>query len=207
MSRRGTHTGAMLWQRFPWEAWQPGSTINVIIARLMVKAVACAACTSLPARLRERTSRNEISPGVVDEEILDNRPGDLGNTVPGFSLQYGCLLDRASINISSVLARGDKLDQYLGDSIMGVTWKGGRGMGGKEGGPLTWSYCAMNFRTVMQYARDICHATHTGSCYVLSRARVVFVRASLVSLLRRIHHVGVCDTYKRVREEITMRGL
>jgi len=69
----------------------------------------------------ERMSRNEVSPGVVNEEILDNGPGELGNTVPGFSLQYGCLLDRASINISSFLARGDKLDQYLGDSITGVT--------------------------------------------------------------------------------------
>lgn len=80
----------------------------------------------------------------------------------------------------------------------------------------------MNFRTVMQYAaRYMPRDAYRELGYVLSPRSYVFVRASLVSLLRRIHHVGkgqraggrgeegqgVCDTYKRVREEITMRGL
>jgi len=45
----------------------------------MVKAVGCAARIaglSSGALLRARGSRNEISSGVVDEEILDNGPGE-----------------------------------------------------------------------------------------------------------------------------------
>lgn len=93
-------------------------------------------------------------------------------------------LDSAGISIPSVsLARGDKAGSVLRGLYNGTNLRRG-------GEALTWSYCAMNFRTVMQYARDICRATHTGQPpRTITRSRV-FVRASLVSLLRRIHHVG-----------------
>lgn len=103
-----------------------GSTINVIVTRFMVKVVGSAAFLPRPLAtflLVARESRHKHVPRHRRQNIVRRRARvTRGIILYQKNFLYSMGIRRwMRINTMSALARGDRLDRYLGDSIMRLT--------------------------------------------------------------------------------------